>query len=185
MNTAILLLVAFVQLLHQHVFCQDYEAATVLCLHQEMENSNNYCQSCTRNCTDIKTITMPSGNFVIQFCSDEFNLTSELVISDKIAVNVTGHRSKIVCNPSRQGILIFNNVTGLRIQGISLHSCGASLSPQLHSLGEDTLFFTSIFVVSCTDVTISDLTVNDSFGNGLTMIDNDRKVKLICLRSSA
>ena len=180
MNTATtILVVVFAQLLHQLVFCLDYEVANVLCLHQE--NKINNCQSCTRDYTDIKAINniMPSGNFVIQFCSDKFNLTSELVIRDKIAVNITGYNSKIVCNPSSQGILIFSNVTQLRMQDISFHSCGASLPSQLHGLlGDDVMLATSIFVVSCTDVTISNLTVNESFGNGLTMIDNDGRVEI-------
>ena len=168
MNTAIILLVAVTQLLHQHIFCYENEAANVLCLHHEKENN---CQSCTKNYTNITGIEWPRGNFTIQFCSNVFHLTSAIVIRHKIAINVTGYHSSIMCHSRSQGSLSFNNVTRLWLQDISFHSCGASF-------GEDIKLATSIYVVKCTDVTIRNLVVYESRGNGLTMIDNDGKLKI-------
>ena len=147
------------------------------------------CDGCQDNYTNVSDVPFPRTNGIsqvnVKFCSEEFYLKSVLTITNSnYSITVTGFPTKVVCdndNDKYAGIHI-NGVNRLTLQGISITSCGSifndSRSHQHDNQGIIVYFMSSIFISKCQDITIENVAVSESQGNGLTMFDNKGTVTI-------
>ena len=148
-------------------------------------NAGIGCQvrECQDNFTNVSDIIFPTNNFISQvnvmFCSEEFDLKSVLTIKNpNSSIAITGFPTNIKCENNYAGIHI-NGVNGLTLQGISLTSCGSIFNDShQQDKRENVYFMSSIFISTSQNVTIENVAVSESQGNGLTMFDNSGTVTI-------
>ena len=136
-------------------------------------------KECQDNYTNVSDITFPTNisQVNVKFCSEEFLLNSVLEIcainNPNTSIAITGLPTNIVCeNGTGIHITCVNGL--LTLQGISLTSCG-SIFNDSH---QQDYFMSSIFITLCHNVTIENVAVSESKGNGLTMFDNSGTVTI-------
>ena len=136
------------------------------------------CEECQDSKTNFSDIDFSTNNFtsqvIIKFCSKNFLLQSVLTIKNpNYSIAIIGLPTKIECQKINAGIHMINCMNELVIQGISLTSCGSIFNDS-----QKDHFMSSIFITMCQDVTIENVTVSESRGNGLTMFDNGGTVTI-------
>ena len=136
-------------------------------------------KECQDNYTNVSDITFPTNisQVNVKFCSEEFLLNSVLEIcainNPNTSIAITGLPTNVVCeNGTGIHITCVNGL--LTLQGISLTSCG-SIFNDSH---QQDYFMSSIFITLCHNVTIENVAVSESQGNGLTMFDNGGTVTI-------
>ena len=141
-------------------------------------------KGCQENCTNLSDINFPTNNFIsqvnVKFCTENILLQSVLMIKNpNYSIAITGFPTKIKCENNYGGIHI-DGVNGLTLQGISLTSCGSIFNDSYQQDKTENVHFmsSSIFITMCQDVTIENVTVSESQGNGLTMFDNGGNVTI-------
>ena len=147
-------------------------------------NAGGDCEGCQDDFTNVSSINFHRDNFIsqvnVKFCSEKFTLKSIFTINNpNTSITITGLPTEVVCD-SGNGIHI-NGVNGLILQGISLTSCGSIFndSHQQDDHREIIInFMSSIFISMSQDVTIENVAVSESQGNGLTMFDNEGTVTI-------
>ena len=161
--------------------CCCYDDRIICAYEQEKENG---CQDCTEDHTNVSSIEfLDSGNFTLQFCSEEFILEGVISIINKQSILVKGIPTVLKCerNLMKKTGLQFKNITDLVVQNIQLQGCSALHDAPLSENGNMSKFRTSMYIFNCTDVTIQRVAIANSMGNGLTMFNNDGTVKIeIC-----
>ena len=138
-----------------------------ICFYQD----ENCCDSSMEIYANVHNIT-GYRSLTIKFCS-EFHLESVLIIanSDTVIVKGSGMPSKLTCQQEGAGLYI-HKVTYFELRDIQLISCGNQYRVHMDSLTS------SIYIVSCTDVTIKRLSVTKSHGNGVTMLNNQGEIMI-------
>ena len=150
-----------------------------------MDDAGRGCEDkeCQDNYTNVSDIDFPTNNFIsqvnVKFCTENILLQSVLIIKNhNYSIAITGFPTKIKCE-NNYGIH-FHGVNGLTLQGISLTSCGSIFNDSYQQDKTENVHFmsSSIFITMCQDVTIENVTVSESQGNGLTMFDNGGNVTI-------
>ena len=154
-----------------------------ICVGDSSDCGSHFCDSVqciTDNITD---------STVIQFASPEFFLKDILCIHDKIDIWLQGtnpgHKAKIICpehKPERKscsekignGIgLVFVKIQNLTIANISIENCGWS-----RKIEWNIDFQNAVFIKSSTTITVTDIHILNSTGNGLAIINSNGAVSV-------
>lgn len=115
---------------------------------------------------------------VIRFMSSKFLLTERLLIEDRTDIWLEGSspvsKAKIICPERNTGFrngIGFSNIQNLTITSLTVENCGLSWT------GKRQYYFQSaIYIINSSDITVTDIHVLDSVGNGLAIINSNGAV---------
>ena len=162
---------------------------TVICVSKESVGSEdqlnlecgNVSGSAAIICSSAECI---SGNAtdstLIQFVSQEFELKRSLTIKDRKDIQLVGsssheNKTRIVCHKQSMEYqkdigIAFNNITNLTISNIAVEKCDYFWRKEQHN------FWSAVYLFHCTDVTITNISIVQSVGNGLAIINSNGTV---------
>ena len=86
----------------------------------------------------------------------------------------SGKHTYIQCNSTHESGLIFNNSIDITLEGITLSGCGAkhkSTSVNFIKRADTIYTFSAVYFSNCSDIAITNVTINSSDGAGLTMVN--------------
>ena len=182
-HSLVFIIVILFQLIQAHS-ASDVPVIHTICLTDA--DHGRGCDGCQDKYTNVSDVTFPRTSSIsqvnVKFCSEEFYLKSVLTITNSnYSITITGFPTKVFCdndNDKYAGIHI-NGVNRLTLQGISITSCGSIFNDsRSHQRGLIVSFMSSIFISKCQDITIENVAVSESQGNGLTMFDNGGTVTI-------
>ena len=146
-----------------------------------LQPNGHPCQTLEYVQSKLKSVT--DNSVVIDIREPGINLTKPLNFTNFSFLSIRGAESEnhsyIHCNTSLSGLSFFN-VTGLTLSFIQLISCGAKgNSSTCDPKTNKTLVTTSaLYMLSCTNVTITNVVLNGSNGTGISLYDTTGEVRI-------
>ena len=150
------------------VLCfQAYGHGEVWCVYQ----NENFCNGCTKNLSaDLKEpIFVDKSNIIFYFCSSSIKFNSGKIFFDKsvnVSISSAVNHTEVTCK--RDSGLHLRNLIDVVLTSIALNECGTSL--KLQSFGQNVS--TSVLIENSTNITLDRVSIHNSNGSGLVMLDN-------------
>ena len=152
--------------------------STVWCMYHD----ENACGDCARDfnmslLSDGDFPTVNESNVLFMICSHTITLDGVTILfSDSANVTITSatnlSTASVICK-QKSGIHLLNLVDVI-IESVSLDNCGTAIRSQ--SFGENVI--ASMLIENSTNVALDQVSIHNSIGSGLLMLDNKGKISI-------
>ncbi len=157
-------------------------ADVVLCMYS---NNTNECVDCDSNVTAahddiiVDADVYASDNVTIRLCSPSISLQSLVLIKDIETVSISSelYSPVITCN-GRDGGFQFQNVNEIGMKNFKIRNCGAehNSTSMFNNTDTNIVFKSSIYILNCSNIEITDVAVYNNHATGLAIIDSNGHV---------
>ena len=157
-----------------------------VCVTSDEERRNASLLATTRCYSLDDVLDYMKDSTLIQLNTSAFNLSTLVVFEKKNHIGIVGFNGNttITCLPSnstRGTGLAFIAVQDLTLVNLTFQNCGAlhnSTTASNKDENSTSLFRSTIYILNCTDVTLTYVAVRRSLGNGLAFFDTNGTVKV-------
>ena len=157
-----------------------------VCVTSDEERRNASLLATTRCYSLDDVLDYMKDSTLIQLNTSAFNLSTLVVFEKKNHIGIVGFNGNttITCLPSnstRGAGLAFIAVQDLTLVNLTFQNCGAlhnSTTASNKDENSTSLFRSTIYILNCTDVTLTYVAVRRSLGNGLAFFDTNGTVKV-------
>ena len=167
-------------------------ARTEICIH----NGTNLCTNCVIDISvnDMTESLEDNNTLEFRLCSKYLPLKDLIHIHDKVFVSISSDQQSntiIDCMENDAGFK-FVNISTLMLRNFKIHRCGAthnSTSLNTSDLEEsdittkqilenNLIFKSSIYILNCSDVSATYISVRQSIGTGMIIIDSNQFISI-------
>ena len=174
-------------------FTFDYTTESVVsnykhtvCVTSDVEQRNASLLAATSCYSLDDVLDHVKNSTLIQLNTSELNLSTLVVVGKKNHIGIVGFNGNttITCLPSnstRGAGLAFIAVQDLTLVNLTFLNCGAlhnSTTASYEANNSTLLFRSTIYILNCTDVALTNIAVRHSLGNGLAFFDTHGTVRV-------
>ena len=154
-----------------------------VCVTSDVERGNAVASSC-HSLGDL--LDHVKDSTLIQLDTSELKLSTLVEFEKKTHISIVGlnGNTTITCLPSNSSLgagLAFIAVQDLTLVNLTFQNCGAlhnSTTARYEGNNSTLLFRSTIYILNCTDVALTNVAVRHSLGNGLAFFDTNGTVKV-------